>query len=694
MEAVHDDLLTVSCHLAGGSFDSLEACRVFIKEMWRTELELDEVRNGRERLVAAGTASKAGGGFALTSIARRELESQRKTWEDSEALALEEWEVELRATYPFLQSEDVAVLKQQLRPWLDRVIAHHGAEASLLLYPAHPRAIELSRAIGDISLDFLPECGPELIELRAPAFRAFVREPTPAQRTFLGRLLNTGFYSTVLSLDPRARNLAAGEGKRMTLYLDTNFLYSLLGVGSPAEAFAAKRLLELCGELEMSLRISSWTVDELRTSIANSRQSVDRYHQSRRSAEIMAEVTGEKGFVPAFWRALRDDKDPSAFFSKFDHFLRFLKEYGVVEHPEGCAEVEADFMAIRDYASPLEGMYGPGTKRREVIEHDAKMRLLIERLRAESAGATYTDVRYWFITESTRLPLYARMPVGLGATRPAFPFCVLSSTWAQIVRAMVPRTDDLDAMIVGLLASPYVGYTAASPDRVAVERVVARIDALKDVPPSVAIAVLNDRTMATKISAEASSHEVDRLVEEATSQKAREIEEQIAQTASRATRAERERAEAEERARVAEQQAATAEQARQASGLTEAALREELQAAQARGAEERRKRLRAESHTKRVRNLVAIGIALLVAGGGASLIGTATVTGAGIVVVVAVTVVVAYVALRAVSADLAKEAVVVITLAAGVVAAGAALIPSTTTHSSTPSHAGSRTKAK
>ena len=90
---------------------------------------------------------------------------------------------------------------------------------------------------------------------------------------------------------------------------------------------------------------------------------------------------------------------------------------------------------------------------------------------------------------------------------------------------MVPRTADLDQVIVGLLASPYVGYKpAASGDqRLALERVAARMESLEDVPPSVAIAVVTDRAMASKIGQEVDETAVGRLVQDAISTKAREL---------------------------------------------------------------------------------------------------------------------------------------------------------------------------
>jgi hypothetical protein len=459
LHAAHDDLVTAACEANDGGFTALEACRAFIAREYKVELELSEVRDARKRLIATGAIQQVGGGLALTATGHSVLAAQREAWQAAETQALVDWEAALRKQFPEFTREDIDTLKTQLRPWLDRVLAIHAAEAGLLLYPDSPHCEQVVRLMANADLGFLPSCRPELETCRASAFRMFVRRPTDAQREFLSRLLNTAFYLTVLTIDPRAKTLAAAEMAKTVLYLDTNFLYSVLGVSSPTEVFAAKRFLELCKELGITLRISPWTVDELRTSIASSRRDVDKFRVSQKAASVMAEITGEKGFVPSYWRAARDSgEDPETFFGKFSHFMRFLEAYGIHEHPEGAAEVEANLTAIRDYASPLEGMYGPGTKERVVIEHDAKMRLLIEDLRQQDRPASgYTDVRYWFITESTRLPTYARVPID-SMHRPKYPFCILASTWAQIMRAMVPRTDDLDGMLVGLLASPYVGY--------------------------------------------------------------------------------------------------------------------------------------------------------------------------------------------------------------------------------------------
>ncbi|MBV9837272.1 MAG: hypothetical protein JO156_04090 [Solirubrobacterales bacterium] len=200
---------------------------------------------------------------------------------------------------------------------------------------------------------------------RRPTSASCQRTPVPdtRQREFLGRLLNTGFYLTVMTLDPRAQELAQAEFRKVTLYLDTNFLYAVLGVGGPTEAFGANRMLELCQQLGVSLRISPWTANELRTSIASSRQDVEKFTRSKKTAAVMAQVSAEKGFESAYWSEARTTgTDPDTFFGKFDHFQRFLDHYGIEEHPEGIADVEAELSRIRDYTSRLRGRTGLGRK--------------------------------------------------------------------------------------------------------------------------------------------------------------------------------------------------------------------------------------------------------------------------------------------------------------------------------------------
>jgi hypothetical protein len=700
MYAAHDDLVSAACQSNDEPFSSIEACRQFVKANFHVELELAEVRDSRERLVTAGLAQKIGAGIALTADAREAFDAERRTWEDAQKTAFVEWEIAIRRSFPSMPDEHIATLKEQVGPWLDRVVATHGAEAGLLLYPSHPKAPELVEAISKIDLGFLPPCDGALEHQRPAAFRLLVRNPTDAQSEYLGRLLNTGFHLTVMTLDPRVKELAQSETGKVTLYLDTNFLYSVLGVGSGKEAFAARRFIELCNELGVSLRISPWTADELRTSIASNRQDVERFGNSRKVAAVMSEVTGEKGFEAAYWRrASETGETAEAFFGKYAHFERFLEGLGIQEHPEGVPEVEADLESILDYSSPLEGMYGVGNRPRVVIEHKAKMRLLIEHLRAKhKPPAGFTDVRYWFVTESTRLPTYARLGPRDGR-RPNFPFCVLSSTEAQLLRAMVPRTENVNEMVTALLASPFVGYRSAldgASQVAALERITQSIDSLKDVPPAVAIAVVNDTAMATKIGEETDPAVVEQIIEQAITAKAAELESQLASAAGRIVESERTLAAARARQVSAEQERDELKAQRDAAVETARSTESELGTAQGRhrgeteslrvrlaDVEQRlqkaddEKQTEVERRRRTRRNTAAVCACLAVDAAGAAVLLTSLVSGLwGDLATAAAMLVAIYACLRFVSRQLAIEALAIIGIVSLIIGVGSIILAS------------------
>jgi multidrug efflux pump subunit AcrA (membrane-fusion protein) len=340
------------------------------------------------------------------------------------------------------------------------------------------------------------------------------------------------------------------------------------------------------------------------------------------------------------------------------------------------------------------------------------MRLLIEDLRQQHRPASgYTDVLYWFVTESTRLPTYARIPID-SMHRPKYPFCILASTWAQIMRAMVPRTDDLDGMLVGLLASPYVGYRprVQGIGQFALERVLARVTAMADIPPTVAIAMVNDRAMASKIGEETDPDVVDRLVDEALSAKAAELEEQIARTAEEAAQAEQRRVEAEstaaqaeaERARLeaernaaleaADAQRALSDQRTREQGSEVDQLRGELDAARSDITAEQAARATAQAgHAaaqrtiQRVRNTTAIAVAVVVGVAAAVLIAKGTIHGVPAVIsTVAGVALIAYISLRLLSKDLANEFVLAITVVSSVVAIAGVFVHDTPSHHAAP----------
>ena len=270
-------------------------------------------------------------------------------------------------------------------------------------------------------------------------------------------------------------------------------------------------------------------------------------------ADAMVAASGDRGFKRLFWQTYRDKKtQPRDVFDRLEHFDQELANYGIDEITEGCQAIEQQEERVLLYASLVNAVRWPYQKEPVVLEHDAKCRLLVERLRGDARRLS--TARYWFLTYDTKLPRFAKMVPDNGEQPPELPFCVSPSAWVQIIRGLLPRTEDFEQTIVDLLTSPFVGYRRAVNPAV-IHEVIGRMDHLEDVSPELAVAVLTDSVAVDQIEKAISTQEQDVIEEQvkvAYSTKARELEEAVVASERRLAQVEQELATAESKAADAE----------------------------------------------------------------------------------------------------------------------------------------------
>ena len=252
---------------------------------------------------------------------------------------------------------------------------------------------------------------------------------------------------------------------------------------------------------------------------------------------------GDKGFNRLYWQAYNQSKtQPKDVFDRLEHFESELDRYGINEVDQGCTAVEKQEERIRDYSSLLNSERWPHQKEWVVLEHDAKCRLLVERLRG-AGNLRVSNARYWFLTYDATLPRFAARVPDNGDAVFDLPFCVSPSAWVQIIRALTPRTADFDRTVVDLLTSPYVGYRTAVNSAV-VQEVIGRMDHLEDASPELALTVLTDTAKVRDIEravAKENRESVVAAVTAAYSEKAREMQEAVAASVQQAAAAETQR---------------------------------------------------------------------------------------------------------------------------------------------------------
>ena len=588
LRAVLEDLVLAAAAINGGKVESLLGCRQSFLDLWDIEVEVDELRPVFEGLIERGAAEDDGKGMRVSAMVTAEMEAKADAWAEVEERAFREWEHSVRHLRPSVTDEEMDCLRDDLKRWLHKLIALHGAEAALILYPEDERAQRFFEEVDARGFDWLPAREEDLKSVRIEALTLFIRSPTPDQRRFLAGLLNTSFYMTVLTIDPGASNLIKAQLSGHRIYLDTNFLYAMLGAARSEEVYSARRLVQMSRELGFEFAVTPWTMNELRTSIASSRREIENQKRFLRPemAEAMLAASGDRGIKRLYWQSYRDNKtQPRDVFDRLDHFDEELKGYGIHEITEGCAAIEQQEERVLLYASLVGAERWPFQKEPVVLEHDAKCRLLVERLR--SGAKRLSTAKFWFLTYDTKLPRFAKRVPDNGDPEPELPFCVSPSAWVQIIRGLIPRTEDFDQTVVNLLTSPFVGYRRAASPAV-IQEVIGRMDHMEDASPELAAAVLTDSAAVGEIEAAISTHEeesVEEQVRVAYSTKARELEEAAAASARRLAEVEQELAAAE--ARAAEAEVARTTDAEEADRREHERIKAESEATTARLQQER-----------------------------------------------------------------------------------------------------------
>jgi hypothetical protein len=583
------DLVLAALAEAGGSCQSVSECADSIETLWGlsfNHLELAQAINGL--ISDESLVRDKDGEFRLSTHEKQRLEAHAELARANATRALDDWHVRLVDRYPSLTSNELEVLDADLQAFLTRVVHRHGAEAALLMYPDDDGARHLYESLEEEGFDFLGSASLAARQRREWALSQFVRRPTDSQKAFLAAALTCAFYTTVLTIDPQAARVVRQTATGQRIYLDTNFLYRLLGVQGPRYITPAETILRTTQAAGYVCAVTPWTIAEFRTSLARSKGFLERYPlPPDEFAALAADATSDEDFVTSYWRQAKSTRvtveDYVAYHSEVE---AHLAARGIALVTEGVTAVEQQEHRIEEEIVVLERVLHGRNRHPELLAHDVKHRLLVSRLRG-AGNRTFANAGYWFLTHDTVLPRYDYKSSGHNAT---LPFCVSTSSWYQVVEAFRPKTEDMEQTLADILASPYI-RPRRTIGKQSAQAVVARVALYKDGTPQLAARVFMNSAAMHEIDTASSSEEQEEKIEKAIVAAAKEAQAD-ARAAAEAAVAERLRAEeathaASERVKEAERRGAD-EIARAEALSGEAIKNEEARAAEALQAERRR----------------------------------------------------------------------------------------------------------
>lgn len=447
-----------------------------VKELIDFPLEFDDILQALSRLTLKGEIECRGAlgnpesEYRMQVQKISQLRNQVKEQDKFEKTVIDQWREELNQKYTSLTENDLDNLVEDLKSYTLRILGQHAVESLSLYYGDEQDILNLVDKFADENLsDILPEREIYLTDIRNIELPMFFKVAPIERKQYIASKMNSVFILHLLQLDPACASLAKAQIPGGKLYLDTNFIYRLVGLQGPALYEAAKRLKELSSGLGYEMVVTPRTIDEYKTSI---QYSLRRVRQAPKIIPALARVaiqaTDINDMLTAYWRQISTRGvyiEPETFYGYWIHIEDILSKHDVrvvddiayqyvIQHDPDVAREE---WVLENSINRL----GRSVRHPDITNHDAFHRLLILRLRGGSQNNSFIETRYWFLTCDSKLPRYDR--IARGGTDLTTPYCVLASQWLQAIRPLAPTIEGFDAAQVESLDSAYLRIYKSPP---------------------------------------------------------------------------------------------------------------------------------------------------------------------------------------------------------------------------------------
>lgn len=413
----------------------------------------------------------------ISSEARQTTLRRLEDASSSESAVLDEWAREVSSS-PGTPHVEPSAIVEDLRLFYFHVVLAHGLETVTLAYGRREHALQFVDQLGSETWERIPE--------RVPGYRAFCRRVFPdfflqasgKRAALVAQMLDRTFELCRLNLAPADSKALVSSLSGLTVYLDTNVVFRLLGLHGPAAHLDVRRTLALAAEAKAVARVTSRTLSEFEGAARTAIREGRRFVAPQALLGLRAE-SDDKAFFTGYHQLLGSSTlSQDDLLSSVRHVERTLEAFGVKVWTEKVASVEAQTDEVAKIARELHDLYedvqatrAPEKRRAvpwETAEHDAFHLQLIQLLR-DPRTTSFGRSKYWFLTYHRVL---ARKALAMAGNR--VPCTMMVEQFHQLLRSVLPRSGAFDETFVRNLHSPLFqihrgNYTSA------MEQVVARL---------------------------------------------------------------------------------------------------------------------------------------------------------------------------------------------------------------------------
>ncbi|MCX6096878.1 MAG: hypothetical protein NTZ77_00035 [Caldiserica bacterium] len=511
------------CRNAADIVKGIQQLHVAPVEIYVTEVEESVARLKASHKIVEGAA----GSLRLSDKCQAEATASVREWQQLEAAVRDEWLGSVHAKYPPISPDDLDSLWRSLIDgFVAPVVLSCGAASVRLMGGAAKRTLEppidIKRALAN-SLAGLPETLREAAEC---SFTAFL-DTDGRRRQYLMGLVSLVFNLYSLALPKTAlEQVSAKHPLDLTLLLDTNLLYSLLGIDDTVFNQAVGDLVAIArkakeysgGKVAVRLRCDESTIAEFCSGL--------EYRASRWGGVIPSDVVAETanevcqldGVLRAYLHQIEETHEQVSMADFVNVKIETLRPYLSSQGVEVVTSLSATAFSQQELDNDIaawtlrlskKGMpRGPARLRHDVeLWHSVQLSRssfktgstsFLQPLYVLTCDNQFIDFDRWKTEEQLQL-------------EPDKAICMLPTTLFHMLSIFVPRTDDFDRAFLHSLRTPMLGTRENGTEQVA-EKIVRTIAAWHSVSREIAVATLSDRVLLSAASKAQSPEDVAGLL--------------------------------------------------------------------------------------------------------------------------------------------------------------------------------------
>lgn len=488
-------------------FISAEELQEVINSFFGLDIVVHEITDAISRLEEQGLLTRAGN-FVLSDSSRSEVETKINESRALEDSVKEEWQETLSIEFPELAFQDAW---KSLKKYLAYAFQRHGIQAVSLLDPAIEIPEEYTTSLSSILTVVIAEYFQESQQIDARnAISEFMATTgnNPTRAKYITQLADGAFIYFNLTIPPEvARNFQA-ELNPLSIFLDTNFLFGILGIDVGPQVAVSNELINVINDYQLPFKLLAHerTIQELTTSIESKERELNSRNWSISISRAAAQSRYLSGVELMYHQRYAETGiDVESFFAPYKHADLLVSEKGIeIFSDEGSDRDEVHLLAA-EYSDFLDKM--GKLKMYELIDHDATVLHMVKTMRSKSTS-TLDAIAIFMTCDFT---LY-RFDSNYCKEQGTLISTVLPNVFWQIIRPYIPSNEIFDKAFAETFAIPEF-RTISSSSAQACSRMLHILAGYEDFPEETAKRMLSNDLLLQKLASAETDQEFQAYVD-------------------------------------------------------------------------------------------------------------------------------------------------------------------------------------